>query len=51
VKYWLAKRGFAQDEELVNRIFHEAKGSNHVLSEAEVLGIVEPFFSLRTKSP
>jgi 2-isopropylmalate synthase len=40
VKYWLAKRGVEPSDELVNRIFKAAKGANHVLSEEEVMAIV-----------
>src|SRR5207249_452239 len=40
VKYWLMKRGIAQDDALVDRIFHSAKSSNHVMSEQEVYDVV-----------
>lgn len=40
VKYWLAKRGIVQTDELVNRIFDKAKRSNHVFTEQEVYSIV-----------
>ena len=41
VKYWLKSRGFdPDDEDLCARIFNTAKASDHTLSEAEVLAIV-----------
>jgi 2-isopropylmalate synthase len=42
VKYWLMKRGIAQDEGLVDRIFQKAKSSNHVMSEQEVYDVANP---------
>jgi len=35
--YWLEHRGIPATDETVDRIFHRAKSSDHVLSEAEVL--------------
>jgi len=37
ILYWLEHRGIPATEETVERIFHRAKSSDHVLSEAEVL--------------
>jgi hypothetical protein len=37
VLYWLERRGFSADEELIDRIFRRAKGSSTVLTEQEVL--------------
>jgi len=40
---WLARRGIEAEDETVERIFAAAKASDHVLSDAEVLGLmVEP---------
>jgi 2-isopropylmalate synthase len=41
VVYWLECRGIAADDELVERIFHRAKGSPTVLTEREILGEIE----------
>lgn len=37
IEYWLQKRGFAPDEDLVARLFAKAKSSDCVLSEAEIM--------------
>jgi 2-isopropylmalate synthase len=37
VLYWLERRGIQATEEVVERIFHRAKTSDHTLSEAEIL--------------
>ena len=37
ILYWLEHRGIPVTEETVDRIFHRAKSSDHVLSEAEIL--------------
>lgn len=37
VLYWLERRGIEATEEVVERIFHRAKTSDHTLSEAEIL--------------
>jgi 2-isopropylmalate synthase len=42
VLFWLERRGFAASEEVVERIFHRAKTSNHTLSEAEILACLQP---------
>ena len=41
VVYWLTERSIEADGELVAEIFRLAKGSDHVLEEAEVLAICE----------
>jgi 2-isopropylmalate synthase len=40
VRYWLTKRGIVASDDLVDKIFHKAKKSNHVFTEAEVYAIV-----------
>ena len=37
VLFWLERRGFAADDELVDRIFRRAKGSATVLTEPELM--------------
>ena len=37
VLYWLEKRGVAATDDLVERIYQRAKGSDHTLSEAEIV--------------
>ena len=37
VLFWLEHRGFPADDEVVNRIYHRAKTSDHTLTEAEIL--------------
>jgi 2-isopropylmalate synthase len=37
VLFWLERRGIPASEELVERIYRRAKGSDHTLSEAEIL--------------
>jgi len=38
--YWLQKRGLPATEEIVDRVFDRAKGSPTVLTEPEILGII-----------
>lgn len=45
VNYWLQKRGLAADEALVAEILKAAKGSAHILTDEEVLAVVERFRS------
>jgi 2-isopropylmalate synthase len=40
VLFWLERRGFPTNDDLVERIFRLAKSSDHTLSEAEILGCV-----------
>ncbi|MBI2931749.1 MAG: hypothetical protein HYY16_08860, partial [Planctomycetes bacterium] len=40
IVYWLEKRGREAREDLVNAIFEKAKQSDHILTDAEVEGIV-----------
>jgi len=37
---WLTKRGHECDEETVDKILAAAKGSDHVLEEDEILGLL-----------
>jgi 2-isopropylmalate synthase len=37
ILYWLERRGIPAADDTVDRIFHRAKASDHVLSEAEIL--------------
>ena len=41
VNYWLDKRGIASDEVLVSEILKAAKGQDHIMTEAEVLEVVQ----------
>ena len=41
VHFWLEHRGLPATEEIVDRIFHRAKSSNHTLTEAEILECVQ----------
>ena len=41
VVFWLERRGFAADEEMVERIFRRAKASTTVLTEQEILREIE----------
>ncbi len=41
VLYWLERRGIAASEDLVERIFHRAKSSDHTLSEPEILACLQ----------
>jgi 2-isopropylmalate synthase len=45
VIYWLNKRGIEPKRELVEKVFHLAKSSNRVLTEAEIMAVV------RTEEP
>jgi len=38
VIFWLERRGLPTDDELVERILHRAKASDHTLTEAEIVG-------------
>jgi len=40
VHFWLERRGIADTPELVERIFHRAKSSATMLTEAEILECV-----------
>jgi 2-isopropylmalate synthase len=40
VEYWLEKRGYASDENLIMAIFDRAKSSDHILSDAEILSVI-----------
>jgi len=40
VTYWLEKRGIAASDQVVDRVFHRAKSSPTVLTEAEILAEV-----------
>ena len=42
VFFWLERRGIVPSEDLVERIYHRAKASNHTLTEAEILACVQP---------
>jgi hypothetical protein len=41
VTYWLAQRGLPTDDDLVRAVLSAAKQSDAILSEAEVLAVVE----------
>jgi 2-isopropylmalate synthase len=41
VVYWLENRGIPPSEDLVSRVFDMAKASDHVLTEEEILAVVE----------
>jgi len=41
VLFWLERRGFSVNEEVVERIYKRAKASDHTLSEAEIMACVE----------
>jgi hypothetical protein len=41
VVFWLERRGFAADDEMVERIFRRAKASSTVLTEQEILREIE----------
>jgi 2-isopropylmalate synthase len=43
VHYWLGQRGVPADEGLVAEILRTAKSQNHIMTEAEVMGVVERF--------
>ena len=40
VLFWLERRGLPANDDVVERVFKFAKGSDHTLSEAEILGCV-----------
>ena len=42
VVFWLEKRGLAAGPEVVDRIFAHAKAAGSVLTEQEILKIIEP---------
>jgi 2-isopropylmalate synthase len=41
VNYWLAQRGIPSDEPLVKAILAAAKNENHILSDEEVMSVVQ----------
>jgi 2-isopropylmalate synthase len=41
VLYWLEKHGIAADDTVVARIFERAKSSDHVLTEQEIMAVIE----------
>jgi 2-isopropylmalate synthase len=41
VNYWLSKRGIAPSDELVGAILEAAKGTRHILTDEEVMAVVE----------
>jgi 2-isopropylmalate synthase len=41
IHFWLERHGMPDSDELVEKIYNRAKGSNHVLSEAEILECVD----------
>lgn len=41
VKFWLSQRGLPQDEHVVNAVFELAKSGDRLLSEAEILDVVQ----------
>ncbi len=43
VQYWLAKRGIAFDEGLVQHVLDQAKRTNHTLAEPEILAAVAAY--------
>ncbi|HTR23269.1 MAG TPA: LeuA family protein [Terriglobales bacterium] len=42
VLFWLERRGLAQSDDIVDRIFKRAKSSDHTLTEAEILECLQP---------
>src|SRR5690349_5640755 len=48
VLFWLERHGYPADDEVVDRIYHKAKSSNHTLSESEILSCVH---ACRTAQP
>ena len=42
VIFWLEKRGYEATDERVDRIFSAAKEAQQILTEAEILALVEP---------
>jgi hypothetical protein len=43
VIYWLQSRGYEADEGLVSAIYHHAKRTDHVLTDAEVEAVVTDY--------
>jgi len=41
VRFWLGKRNIEASEQLVDRIFAEAKRVNHTLTDEEIMGLIE----------
>jgi hypothetical protein len=41
VRFWLERRGIDATDELVDRVFDHAKTVDHILTDAEVRGIIE----------
>ena len=50
VTYWLRERGFPPAKELVDAILAKAKESDHILTDDEVLAIVEAGAAPRCRS-
>ena len=42
VMFWLEKRGLNASDEAIDRIFAKAKGSDAVLTDAEILSFLSP---------
>jgi 2-isopropylmalate synthase len=43
VNYWLRQRRIEPSKALVEAILQRAKGSNHILTDGEILAVVEEF--------
>ena len=41
ILFWLERHGMQANEELVERIYHRAKSSDHTLTDDEILQCVE----------
>jgi hypothetical protein len=41
ILFWLERRGMQANEELVERIYHRAKSSDHTLTDEEILQCVK----------
>lgn len=41
IEYWLDTHGYIPDEDSVSRLFTRAKSSDHVLTEAEIVAVIE----------
>jgi 2-isopropylmalate synthase len=41
VRYWLSRNEIPETDELVERILAHAKKADHILSDAEILGLIE----------
>lgn len=51
VIYWLRSRGLEAEQGLVSAVFRHAKQTPHVLSEEEVMAVVDGYRSSRGRSP